>query len=135
MRLGQALGGTTRQVVEQITLLYGLGVVAVFLAAVALGRLAVVGVKDARLAEEAAAATEGDTALDPFPGPRPPLARRRAGTERGNVPPPRGPWPEEVPATPSDPMTPRGTNPSDVKVAGKSGAEETRTTDRPGANA
>jgi hypothetical protein len=136
MRLGQALGGTTRQVVEQITLLYGLGVVAVFLAAVALGRLAVVGVKDARLAEEAAApATEGDTALDPSPGPRPPLIRRRGGAGRGNVPPPRGPWPEEVPATPSDPMTPRGTNPSDVKVAGKPGAEETRSTDRPGADA
>jgi hypothetical protein len=137
MRLGQAVGGTTRQVVEQITLLYGLGVVAVFLAAVALGRLAVVGVKDARLAEEAAAApaTEDDAALEPSPGKRPPLTRRRAGTERGNVPPPRGPWPEEVPATPSDPMTPRSTNPSDVKVAGKPGAEETRTTDRPGANA
>jgi hypothetical protein len=132
MRLGQALGGTTRQVVEQITLLYGLGVVAVFLAAVALGRLAVVGVKDARLAEEAAAApVSGDPAPESSSESRPPLARRRAGAERGNVPPPRGPWPEEVPATPSDPMTPRGTNPSDVKVAG----EETRTTDRPGANA
>src|SRR3954454_3675882 len=46
-RLGSALGDTTRQVTEQLTLLYGLGVVTVFLAAVALGRLAVVGVKDA----------------------------------------------------------------------------------------
>jgi hypothetical protein len=137
MRLGQAVGGTTRQVVEQITLLYGLGVVVVFLAAVALGRLAVVGVKDARLAEEASAApaADGDPELEPSPGPRPPLTRRRAGTERDNVPPPRGPWPEEVPATPSDSTTPRTTNPSDVKVAGTSGAEETRNTDRPGAKA
>jgi hypothetical protein len=140
LRLGQAVGGTTRQVVEQITLLYGLGVVAVFLAAVALGRLAVVGVKDARLAEEAAAApaTDADPALESSPGPRPPLARRRgrSRTERDNVPPPpRGPWPEEVPATPSDTTTPRTTNPSDVKVAGKPGAEETRSTDHPGANA
>jgi hypothetical protein len=135
LRLGQALGGTTRQVVEQITLLYGLGVVAVFLAAVALGRLAVVGVKDARLAEEAAA-TGDDTALEPTPGSRPPLEQRRAaGPESGAVPPPRGPWPEEVPATPSDPMTPRSTSTSDVKVAGKSDADETRTTERPGANA
>ncbi|MFB9839209.1 hypothetical protein, partial [Actinoallomurus acaciae] len=51
--LGSALGGTTRQVAEQITLLYGLGVVAVFLAAVALGLLDVVGVRDAALAEQA----------------------------------------------------------------------------------
>jgi hypothetical protein len=143
MRLGQAVGGTTRQVIEQITLLYGLGVVVVFLAAVALGRLAVVGVKDARLAEQAeqaeqeaaAPATEDDPAMEPSSGPRPPLKRRRAGPERGAVPPPRGPWPEEVPATPSDPMTPRNVSPSDVKVAGKPDAEETRSTDRPGANA
>ncbi|GAB2845651.1 hypothetical protein GCM10027176_56840 [Actinoallomurus bryophytorum] len=137
MRLGQAVGGTTRQVVEQITLLYGLGVVAVFLAAVALGRLAVVGVKDARLAEEASAAPVAgdDSELEPSPGPRPPLIRRRGGTKRDNVPPPRGPWPEEVPATPSDSTTPRTTNPSDVKVAGTPGAEETHSTDRPGANA
>ena len=139
MRLGQAVGGTTRQVVEQITLLYGLGIVAVFLAAVALGRLAVVGVKDARLAEEAAAApappADGDPAPEPSTGPRPPLVRRRARAKGDNVPPPRGPWPEEVPATPADTTTPRTTNPSDVKVAGRPGAEETRSTDRPGANA
>jgi hypothetical protein len=142
MRLGQAVGGTTRQVVEQIMLLYGLGVVVVFLAAVALGRLAVVGVKDARLAEETAAeeasaarTADGDSELEPSPGPRPPLTRRRGGTERGNVPPRQGPWPEEVPATPSDPQTPRSTSPSDVKVAGTQDTEETRSTDRPGANA
>src|SRR4051794_23689694 len=62
-QLGQALGDTTRRVSEQLTLLYGLGVVAVFLAAVALGRLAVVGVKDAALAEQAAEQTDRDTTV------------------------------------------------------------------------
>jgi hypothetical protein len=137
-QLGQALGGTTRQVSEQLTLLFGLGVVAVFLAAVALGRLAVVGVKDARLAERQAERTDDDVAnadteenprLQPSSGPRPPLIRRKDRPEQGAVPPSTGPWPEKVPATPTEPMT---TSPSDVKVAGKPGADETG---RPGANA
>ncbi|MDN3351413.1 hypothetical protein [Actinomadura sp. DC4] len=148
-QLGQALGGTTRQVSEQLTLLYGLGVVSVFLAAVALGRLAVVGVKDARLAERASeedvprdaprdapddianADTEENPRLEPSRGPRPPLVRRkgrRNDTEENAVPARRGPWPEKVPATPTEPMT---TSPSDVKVAGQTGAEKTRETDRP----
>jgi hypothetical protein len=132
-QLGQALGGTTRQVAEQLSLLYGLGVVAVFLAAVALGRLAVVGVKDARLAEQrtdedvATADTEENPRPDPSAGPRPPLVRRKARREQAAVPPPRGPWPaEKVPATPTE--SPATTNPSDVKVAGQPGAEES---DRP----
>jgi hypothetical protein len=139
-QLGQALGGTTRQVSEQLTLLYGLGVVAVFLAAVALGRLAVVGVKDARLAEQQAERTDEDVAnadteenprLQPSTGPRPPLVRRKARREQAAVPPARGPWPaEKVPATPTE--APTTTSPSDVKVAGKPGTEEPN---RPGANA
>jgi hypothetical protein len=32
-------------------------------------------------------------------------------------------------------MAPRTAGPGDIKVAGDAGAEETRTTDRPGANA
>jgi hypothetical protein len=64
VRLGSPLGGTSRQVTEQLTLLYGLGVVIVFLAAVALGRLAVVGVRDAALAEEAQQAADADRADD-----------------------------------------------------------------------
>jgi hypothetical protein len=157
-QLGRALGGTTRQVSEQLTLLYGLGVVAVFLAAVALGRLAVVGVKDARLAERqterqaerdaaerdgdrdaagrdaeradddvANADTEENPRLEPSRGPRPPLVRRKARREQAAVPPPRGPYPaERVPATPTE--APATTSPSDVKVAGEPGTEET---DRP----
>ena len=87
LRLGAPVGGTTRQVVEQMSLLYGLGVVTVFLAALALGRLAVVGVKDAELAE---AVVAGPSDADdepatgprtrPIPAPRPSRARRgRAG--------------------------------------------------------
>jgi hypothetical protein len=139
-RLGTPLGGSTRQVVEQITLLYGLGVVAVFLAAVALGRLAVVGVRDAALAEQAA---EVDRTDDPervaedrpvsetAPVRRPPLARRRARRE-DTEPAPRGPQPERVPPTPTEAAEPRTVGPADVKVAGN---DDTRTTERPGANA
>jgi len=147
-QLGQALGGTTRQVSEQLSLLYGLGVVAVFLAAVALGRLAVVGVKDARLAERTDERTDGRTdgraaedvanadteenpRLEPSSGSRPPLIRRKARREQDAVPPAPGPWPaEKVPPTPTE--APTTTSPSDVKVAGTSGPEETG---RPGAKA
>jgi hypothetical protein len=52
--LGPAVGDRTRQVLEQVGLLSGLGTVIVFVAALAIGRLAVVGVKDARLAERLA---------------------------------------------------------------------------------
>jgi hypothetical protein len=123
-QLGQAVGDTTRQVAEQVALLYGLGAVVVFIAALALGRLAVVGVKDARLAEEEEAYAEDA----PAPGPSqdrseplpatPPVART-----------------EQVPATPPEPMAPRTVGSADVKVAGAPETEETRTTRRPGANA
>ena len=140
-QLGQAVGGTTRQVTEQLSLLYGLGVVAVFLAAVALGRLAVVGIKDAALAEQAeqeasAPATDEDAGPDaPSTDRRPSLKRRRPGPERGAVPARRGPWPENVPATPTESADPRTVGPADVKVAGEPGTEGTRNPERPGANA
>jgi hypothetical protein len=140
IRLGQALGDTTRQVSEQLTLLYGLGVVTVFLAAVALGRLAVVGVKDAALAEQAA---ERDATVPPagergvvdptVEERRPVLPRRRVRDHDESRA--RGPWVEKVPPTPTEPMTPQAAAPSDVKVAGRTGAEETQKTERPGANA
>ncbi|WP_329259752.1 hypothetical protein OG417_23160 [Actinoallomurus sp. NBC_01490] len=132
--LGSALGGTTRQVAEQITLLYGLGVVAVFLAAVALGRLAVVGVRDAALAERAdrpSPVVEERPVTDASPGPRPPLGRRPARPEDATVPPPRGPLPERIPGTSPEPVPPQTTGPGDVKVAGRT--DETR--GRPGAGA
>jgi hypothetical protein len=138
-RLGTALGDTTRQVAEQLSLLYGLGVVSVFLAAVALGRLAVVGVKDAALAEQ--------DADPPIPGrdPVPPAGRTGAADttveqrrpflprrKNRDVSGARGTW-EEVPPTPTEPMSPQATTPSDVKVAGRQDAGDTRRTERPGA--
>jgi hypothetical protein len=128
--LGSALGGTTRQVTEQITLLYGLGVVAVFLAAVALGRLAVVGVRDAALADRPAPVIEERPVTDASPGPRPPLGRHPARPEDSTVPPPRGPLPERVPGTTPEPASPQTMGPADVKVAGR-----TDGADRPGSGA
>jgi hypothetical protein len=120
-QLGQAVGDSTKKVTEQLTLLYGFGVVAVFVAAVALGRLAVVGVKDARLAEQDAAPAPED---EPGTGPRPPLARRRrVGTAAAE-----GQWQrEKVPPTPAEATT---TGPADVKVAGGPG-DKTRDSERP----
>jgi len=48
---GQPIGGTTRQVFEQISFFYGLGAVILFLAAQALGRFTVRSVRDARAVE------------------------------------------------------------------------------------
>ncbi|MCO5998341.1 hypothetical protein [Actinoallomurus rhizosphaericola] len=93
-RLGVPVGGTTRQVVEQITLLSGLGAVAVFFAAVALGRLAVVGVKDARLAEREAAHAEAAPTVET---PRPAHDDRPAAT--GPIPPARADRPGPIQAT------------------------------------
>jgi hypothetical protein len=52
--VGTPLGGETQQAAEQLSFFTGLGVLVVFFAALALGRFAVVGVKEARLAEEVA---------------------------------------------------------------------------------
>jgi hypothetical protein len=53
---GLPTGGNTRQVLEVLGFFYGLGVVVVFLSALALGRFAVVGIRETRAAEEEAAA-------------------------------------------------------------------------------
>lgn len=52
--VGSPLGGEGRRVAEQLTFFSGLGALVVFFAALALGRFAVIGVKEARLAEEVA---------------------------------------------------------------------------------
>ncbi len=128
-QLGRPLGGTSRQVVEQLTQLYGLGVVAVFLAALALGRLAVVGVKDARLAEQETAEATPDPDADTVETTAP----RAIGMGRSPVPAQRpGSFTEGVPPTPPDGLsTPRTSTGveggGDVKVAGDA--------ERPGANA
>ncbi len=59
---GVPVGGTmARLTLEELGFFLGLGVVIVFFSAVALGRLAVVGVKDAALAERAESLATADT--------------------------------------------------------------------------
>lgn len=112
-RLGAPIGGRTRQVVEQVSLLYGLGVVAVFFAAAALGRLAVVGVKDARLAERDAAVE--DTAVAERPD-EPTVVDERPGPIHATRPLPRRS--DRTHATPADRPVPQAAEPGDRKVAG-----------------
>lgn len=131
-RLGPPVGGTTRQAAEQIALLSGLGVVAVFFAAVALGRLAVVGVKDARLAEREVYVEEAPTVEEPRPVPedRPdPIHAtqpfpRRTGTVPVAPPEQAAPRPVEHTVPPAEP--------SDRRVAGGPTEDDTRTFRRPG---
>jgi hypothetical protein len=62
--LGTPIGGTVTRALVELSYFTGLGVIIVFLAALSLGRLTVVGVRDARLSERAAekdaAVTEPD---------------------------------------------------------------------------
>lgn len=53
---GTPIGDEPRRLAEQLAFFYGLGALIIFFAALALGRLAVVAVRDARLAEDATAA-------------------------------------------------------------------------------
>jgi hypothetical protein len=70
---GLPVGGTLLRAVEQIGFFYGLGVAIVFVAAVAIGRLSAVTVRDTRYAESRAAAmaAEAEPATD-VPAPRQP---------------------------------------------------------------
>ena len=56
--VGDPIGGTTRQAVEYVGFFGGLGVVIVFLAAFALGRFAVVGVRESERAPQPVPAEE-----------------------------------------------------------------------------
>ena len=56
--VGEPVGNTTRQILEYVAFFGGLGVVIVFLAAFALGRFAVVGVREVERAEPEAAPEE-----------------------------------------------------------------------------
>lgn len=74
--LGTPIGSTLTRTLVELTYFTGLGVVIVFLAALSIGRLTVIGVRDARLseraAEEDAAVTEPATpATDPVVYERP----------------------------------------------------------------
>lgn len=73
--VGAPLGTTTgRHVAEQLTAFSGLGVVIVFFAALALGRFAVVGVKETQLAEERAEHAAAVRAAQDGSGTTQPLA-------------------------------------------------------------
>lgn len=90
---GSPVGGATRQLIEQLTFFTGLGVVIVFLAALALGRFTVIGLREARIAEAPPEPAE------PAPPPTEP-------------PPPRkGPSDQDRPAEPFQPTTPRKEQP------------------------
>ena len=63
MDSGVPVGGTVHRVLEQIGFFTGLGVAIVLLAGMAIGRFSVIGVRETRLAERAAAArAERETA-------------------------------------------------------------------------
>ncbi len=85
--LGTPIGGTVTRALVELSYFTGLGVIIVFLAALSLGRLTVVGVRDARLseraAEEDAAVTE--PAVDRRPSPSLPC---RAADRRPRSAPP-----------------------------------------------
>jgi hypothetical protein len=79
--IGLPIGGKIHRITEQIGFFTGLGVVIAFLAALVIGRLSVIGVRDARLAESrdarhavrdsaAADPAVNDPAVDPVPGDR-----------------------------------------------------------------
>lgn len=63
--VGEPVGDTTQQVLEYVGFFAGLGVVIVFLAAFALGRFAVVGVREAERAEQPVAAEEHEESILP----------------------------------------------------------------------
>lgn len=60
LAVGHPTGGTLTRAVEQIGFFTGLGIVIVFLAAVALGRFTVIGVRERAVAEEPPPVLEGD---------------------------------------------------------------------------
>jgi hypothetical protein len=89
---GTPVGGTLTRAVEQIGFFTGLGIVIVLFAAMALGRLSVISVRDARLAERAAeaAATEArasepSSAGQPVTTSGPVTSRSTAADEPGST--------------------------------------------------
>lgn len=122
---GTPIGGESKQVAEQLAFFDGVGVLIVFFAALALGRLAVVAVKDVRQADERAAERAGEQAAVPPDAVSPndvppigvtqPLPRRYARGPHPGGPAPRSRAPEpgdrmvapDVSGPPSDPRAPR----------------------------
>ncbi|MGH3067276.1 MAG: hypothetical protein ACRDND_25990 [Streptosporangiaceae bacterium] len=84
--LGTPIGGTVTRALVELSYFTGLGVIIVFLAALSLGRLTVVGVRDTRLSENAAEAGAAEPATatsDPVVYERPaselPVRERSVG--------------------------------------------------------
>lgn len=65
MSAGAPVGGPVARAVEQIGFFTGLGVAIVFLAALALGRLSVLAIRDVKIAERAAAGTAAPAGAGP----------------------------------------------------------------------
>ena len=84
--LGSPIGGTLTRTLVELSYFTGLGVIIVFLAALSIGRLTVVGVRDARLseraAEEDAAVTEPATPGAPATPAADPVVYERPAGER-----------------------------------------------------
>jgi len=80
--LGTPIGSTVTRALVELSYFTGLGVIIVFLAALSLGRLTVVGVRDARLSERAA---EKDAAVTE-PALTEPADTEPADTEPATVP-------------------------------------------------
>jgi hypothetical protein len=65
MAVGTPIGSSTLiRTLEEISFFTGLGVVIVFLAATSIGRLSVIGVRDARLAEREVVVPDSDAPAD-----------------------------------------------------------------------
>jgi hypothetical protein len=77
---GTPVGGTVTRAVEQIGFFTGLGIVIVLLAAMALGRLSVISVRDARIAERAQASEPVTGEPEPVPASEP-VGTEPVGTE------------------------------------------------------
>ncbi|HEX6469233.1 MAG TPA: hypothetical protein VF069_09070 [Streptosporangiaceae bacterium] len=109
---GTPIGGEARQVAEQLAFFTGVGALALFFAALALGRFTVVGIREARYAEEAAAApaTAGPAETEttrPVERPGVPADTTAAG-----------PGPAPAPARGRYSRTPEPPEPTDQHVAG-----------------
>ena len=97
---GTPVGGTLTRAVEQIGFFTGLGIAIVLFAAMALGRLSVISVRDARLAERTAeAAATGTAAGEPTAASEPVTTGGPATASE--------PVTTDGPATASEPVTTR----------------------------
>jgi len=107
---GQPVGDSLHRVVEQIGFFTGLGIVIVFLAAVALGRFTVVGIRERTPA--------GAPAAETLPGEMAPAETTRPAAAHARVPDTAGAADTAtLPSRPA-PVTPADTGAEETRVAG-----------------